>query len=220
MYKRYLTALFAFLVAVTFSFSVAASPAFASVSSDDALILLLEGNKRFVSEAYATRQTGQPRRTELAGGQQPFAVIVTCSDSRVPPELIFDQGLGNLFVIRVAGNVLDAVELGSIEYAVEYLGVKLVVILGHESCGAVKAAADGGSLPAASRIGAITAKLQPAVAAAIESNPAHIYETAADINISNMTATVKNEPVIAAIEGVKVLGAKYHLHSGEVRLLQ
>ena len=220
MPKRYLTALLAFLVAVTLMVSVAASPAASSVSADTALKLLLDGNKRFVKEKYSDRQTGQSRRAELARGQQPFAVIVTCSDSRVPPELLFDQGLGDLFVIRVAGNVLDAIELGSIEYAVEHLGVKLVMILGHEGCGAVKAAADGGSLPVDSRLGAINAKLQPAVAAALELNPVHIYETAADINIANMTATVKNEPAIAPIEGVKILGAKYYLHSGEVRLLQ
>ena len=109
-----------------------------------ALHRLKDGNARFAADKPARKDIGARRRAELAKGQRPFAVILTCSDSRVAPELIFDQGLGDLFVLRVAGNVTDPVVLGSIEYAVEHLKTPLIVVLGHEACGAVKAAMDGG----------------------------------------------------------------------------
>src|SRR5439155_16101250 len=108
---------------------------------------LKEGNARFVSDRLAARQIGEERRARLAKGQQPFAVVLSCADSRVVPELLFDQGLGDVFVVRVAGNIADKAMLGSIEYAVEHLHVPLVVVLGHESCGAVQAALDGKPLP-------------------------------------------------------------------------
>src|SRR5437660_44710 len=101
---------------------------------------LKDGNARFAADQLAKKDVGSKRRAELAKGQRPFAVILTCADSRVAPELIFDQGLGDLFVLRVAGNVTDPVVLGSIEYAVEHLKTPLIVVLGHEACGAVKAA--------------------------------------------------------------------------------
>ncbi|MEG3069594.1 MAG: carbonic anhydrase [Candidatus Syntrophopropionicum ammoniitolerans] len=106
-----------------------------SVSSNEALQLLQEGNKRFSTGEFATKDLGQARRDELIiKGQDPFAIIITCSDSRVPPELIFDSGLGDLFVIRTAGNVLDPVGMGSAEYAVEHLGTPLLIVLGHDKC--------------------------------------------------------------------------------------
>ena len=114
---------------------------------NQALKKLLEGNERCRSgQAQHPRQDAR-RRKEITKGQKPFAVIVGCSDSRIPPPMIFDQGLGDLFVIRVAGNIADSVVLGSIEYAVEHLGCKLVVVLGHGKCGAVTAAAEGGKAP-------------------------------------------------------------------------
>jgi len=109
-----------------------------------ALHRLKDGNARFVADKPAKKDLGAKRRAELAKGQRPFAVVLTCSDSRVAPELIFDQGLGDLFVLRVAGNVTDPVVLGSIEYAVDHLKTPLVVVLGHEKCGAVAAAVEGG----------------------------------------------------------------------------
>jgi carbonic anhydrase len=196
-----------------------ALPAFATstekaVAADTAHKLLIDGNKRFVQEHYAGNERGKGRRGELTKGQHPFAVIVTCSDSRVPPELVFDQGLGDIFVVRVAGNVLDAIELGSVEYAVEHLNTKLVVVLGHEKCGAVKATVDGGDIPP--NIKAIAAKIQPAVTAARATKTSNVYEAATDVNITNMVTAVKTDPVIAHIADVKVIGAKYHLESGEV----
>lgn len=112
------------------------------VSAADAFSLLREGNLRFVGGQTEHPNQGSDRRFEIAKGQSPFAVVLTCADSRLSPEIIFDRGLGDLFVLRVAGNVADPDIIASIEYAVEHLGSSLVVVLGHEKCGAVKAALD------------------------------------------------------------------------------
>lgn len=111
---------------------------------ETALARLLAGNERFLHEKPAHPHQSHRRILETEEGQRPFAVVVTCSDSRVPPEIIFDEGIGDLFVIRTAGNLLGNLELGSIEYAVEHLGASLVVVLGHTECGAVKAFLEGG----------------------------------------------------------------------------
>src|SRR5438552_6604186 len=118
-----------------------------SVNADDALKRLLDGNTRFVAGKSNELNGSQlvERRASLAKDQKPFAVIVSCSDSRVPPELVFNVGLGDIFVVRSAGEVVDAVALGSIEYAVEHLGSSLIVVLGHQRCGAVSAAVSGAS---------------------------------------------------------------------------
>ena len=111
------------------------------VTASDALKRLRKGNWRFVNgKNDIARSIGEARRAELVDGQKPFAVILACSDSRVPVELIFDQGLGELFVIRVAGNIVAPSQIGSIEYAAARLGVRLVVVLGHSNCGAIEAA--------------------------------------------------------------------------------
>ena len=112
------------------------------VSPEAALERLKAGNARFVTDKAEKRVSDAKMRAELAKGQHPFAIILACADSRVPPEFLFDQGLGDLFVVRVAGNVTGEEVLGSIEYAVAHLHVPLVVVLGHEKCGAVKAALD------------------------------------------------------------------------------
>jgi carbonic anhydrase len=112
------------------------------VKPEAALERLMAGNKRFVADKAEKRVSDAKTRADLAKGQYPFAIILTCADSRVPPEFLFDQGLGDLFVVRVAGNVTGEEVLGSIEYAVAHLQVPLVVVLGHEKCGAVKAALD------------------------------------------------------------------------------
>src|SRR4051812_12990633 len=110
------------------------------ISAREALERLKEGNRRFVSEDWSTQTLPSPtRRRELAAGQQPFAIILGCSDSRVPAEIIFDQGLGELFVIRVAGNIVAPSQIGSVEFAAERYGTRLVVVLGHSMCGAILA---------------------------------------------------------------------------------
>ena len=113
-------------------------------TAEEAWQRLTEGNERFAAERLQNKSLGAARRAVLAQGQHPFAIVLTCSDSRLAPELLFDQGLGDLFVVRVAGNVSEPFALGSIEYAVEHLHVPLVVVLGHEKCGAVAAALCGG----------------------------------------------------------------------------
>jgi carbonic anhydrase len=118
-------------------------PAAAGTPLDD----LLEGNARFAAMHPSHPHESKKRMLEIAAAQHPFAVVVCCSDSRVPPEIIFDQGLGDLFVVRTAGNLMGSLEIGSIEYAVEHLGVKQVVIMGHRECGAIKAFTSGAEAP-------------------------------------------------------------------------
>lgn len=114
---------------------------------EETLQLLLKGNERFSQSKSVHPDESVQRLKEVVSAQHPFAVIVSCSDSRVSPEIVFDQGVGDLFVIRTAGNIIGGLEIGSIEYAVEHLGVKLIVIMGHESCGAIKAFVEGGEAP-------------------------------------------------------------------------
>jgi len=120
--------------------AVVAVPEEGSQTPDTAYSNLIRGNERFVTGAVKGEHRDEARRRSLAGKQNPHSIILSCSDSRVPPELIFDQGLGDLFTIRVAGNILGSAQVASLEYAVEHLGAKLIVTMGHESCGAVKAA--------------------------------------------------------------------------------
>ena len=177
-------------------------------------------NERFVSDEITVKDFSDANLKELAKGQAPFAVIVTCSDSRVPAELLFDQGVGDIFVIRVAGNVIDPVALGSVEYAVEHLGSPLVVVLGHQGCGAVKAAVAGGK--ALGSIGSILAMLKPSVSAAKASGAkgdAQIAETAADMNVDRMLKLLEKSPIIEEAlkaKELKLVGAKYILDNGEV----
>src|SRR5207302_1989570 len=119
---------------------LAADPPAASVPADAALAKLMEGNLRFTTSDVSKGKPTAARRTETAQAQHPFAIIVGCADSRTPPELIFDQNLGDLFVIRTAGNLVDDHALGSIEYGVEHVDARLIVVLGHTRCGAVTAA--------------------------------------------------------------------------------
>jgi carbonic anhydrase len=116
-------------------------------TSDNPVQQLLDGNSRFAGMHATHPHENAARLKEVAAGQHPFAAVICCSDSRVPPELIFDQGLGDLFVVRTAGNLMGGLEIGSIEYAVEHLGVKQVMVMGHKECGAIKAFASGEEVP-------------------------------------------------------------------------
>jgi carbonic anhydrase len=191
---------------------------------EEVLLRLMNGNKLYVAgKPRHPRQTLE-RRVEVANGQKPFAAILGCSDSRVPPEILFDQGLGDLFVIRVAGNVVDDAVQGSIEYAVEELAVPLIMVLGHERCGAVKAAVDvvekGGQLPG--QIETIINEIKPAVEKAKE-EPGNLLDNAIDANVSMVVDKLKvSKPIIAKFveEGkLKVVGANYGLKSGIVRII-
>lgn len=192
----------------------------AYVAPKDALRRLEEGNKLFVEGASMRPRQSAERRAEVAKKQFPFAVVVTCSDSRVCPEFIFDQGLGDLFVIRVAGNTIDDVALGSIEYAVEHLGSRLIVVMGHERCGAVDAAMKGGELP-----GHIKDLVVPIKAAvdATKGISGDTLDAAVRFNAHFVADSLRvRESLIKdliAKSEVKVVGARYDLESGAVDFL-
>lgn len=185
---------------------------------NQALNKLLEGNARYVSGKTQGPNRSVARRTEQAKGQRPFAIVIACSDSRVPPEILFDQGIGDIFVIRTAGNVVDDIALGSIEYAVEHLGANLIVVLGHKSCGAVTAAVAGGTAPG--HVGSIVAKITPAVEKARAKQGGDLVDNAIRANIKEVGQTVRgSEPILRELMddgAVRVVGAYYDLESGVV----
>ena len=198
------------------------------VTADEALQRLLDGNKRYVeSRMNACAESNGAARQKLAASQKPYAIILSCSDSRVPPEIIFDKGLGEIFVVRVAGNVPDPVVLGSIEYGTEHLGSPLVMVLGHKRCGAVSAAVDAKGKPEGN-IGAIIRNIAPAVKQARNSrkgkDKAELVETAIDENINLVAAKiVKQSPLIKKLVGqgkLKIVAAKYDLDDGKVTLME
>lgn len=178
---------------------------------------LKDGNNRFAKGEPLHANQSIERREEIATGQKPFAVIVSCSDSRVPPEVIFDQGLGDLFVIRTAGEVVDDFELASIEYAVEHLHVELIVVLGHEKCGAVDAAIKGGELPG--HLGKLVSEIEPAVEAA-KKQEGDLLTNAVHENINRVVRQLKNsEPIIKELvehNHLQIKGAYYDLDNGKV----
>lgn len=178
---------------------------------NEALQLLKEGNARFTKGELANKDSYAKDREILKDGQKPFAAIVTCADSRVSPEIFFDQKLGDVFIVRNAGNVCDATALGSVEYAVEHLGTKLVVVCGHSKCGAVTAAVQGGDLPP--NIKQITDQIQPAVARSNGDVDAAIH-----FNVEEMVKLVEADEIIKH-EKAKVVGAYYDVHTGEVSWL-
>lgn len=188
------------------------------VDADTALTLLKEGNTRFVNEKYSKVHVDKAYRKELAKGQHPFAVIVTCSDSRVSPEILFDQGLGDIFVIRTAGEVVDRLELGSIEYAVEHLGANLIVVLGHDACGAVKAAVAGGDIP--KNISYITDLIRPAVDKA-KGEKGDLLTNAIENNVELVMKTILEESKLELEKSstVKVVGGVYNFDTNKVNFL-
>lgn len=197
-----------------------------SVSPDVALARLTAGNARFVAgRAQHPRQDPQ-RRVVVADGQHPFATILACSDSRVAPEVIFDQGLGDLFVARVAGNVVDDEILASIEYSVIHLGSTLVMALGHDKCGAVKATIDaldgrGSDDDKDTKIGSLAALIAPAVKAVPASAPDKL-DAAITLNAENSATAIFSEspPLKARVLAgkLRIVAARYNLSDGRVTL--
>lgn len=195
--------------------------------SGDVLARLLEGNKRFVNGELVHPRRKPEDYVPLAEGQAPLAVIVSCADSRVAPELIFDQGVGDLFVVRVAGNVVNgtgATVKGSIEYAVAELGVPLILVLGHSQCGAVKAAIKhidaNDALPGA--ISGLVDLIRPAVAE-VKGKSGNLLDNAIKANVMVGVHRLKHlEPILAdSVKkgNLKVVGAVYDLRSGKVTVL-
>ncbi len=184
------------------------NPADQVTDANMALQYLKEGNNRFVNNTGMVRNSNEADRNVLKDGQKPFAVIVTCSDSRVDPAVYFDQKLGDIFVIRNAGNIADETALGSIEYAVEHLHAPLVVMVGHGKCGAVTAAVEGGGeLP--DNLNSVIAKIKKTI------KPGTDVDTAIHDNINGMVNLIKNDEIIKH-EGATVVGAYYDIVSGNV----
>jgi len=188
-----------------------------TMHAERALRRLIDGNERYVTENYADIDVGIDRREELAeGGQRPFAAIVSCSDSRVPPEIVFDQGLGDLFVVRTAGEVVDDIALGSVEYAVEHLGVKLIMVLGHGECGAVKAAVEESDEPG--HIALIVEAIMPAVEKA-KMQHGDLLDNAIKENVDLNICRIKASHLIReamVTDCVKIVGAVYDMYDGRV----
>ena len=196
-------------------------PASGGVLADMALKRLQAGNAHFVDDSSTRTNKHAKRRAEVAEKQKPFAIVVSCSDSRVGPEVVFDQGLGDLFVVRTAGHVVDDVGLGSIEYAVEHLGASLILVLGHERCGAVAATVAGGK--AHGHLPAIVKAIQPAVAKT-KGQPGDAVDNAVRANVREVAARLKKAgPVLAerVTDGtLKVAGARYDLDTGRVEIIE
>lgn len=192
-------------------------PAAGKSAPDEALRRLIAGNKRYVSATLAHPNQTLERRTDQAQGQTPFAIIVSCSDSRVPPEVVFDQGIGDLFVIRSAGEVVTDVGIGSIEYAAAHLGVPLIMVMGHERCGAVKATLDGGEAPGS--IGSIVNLIKPAVDKA-KSQGGEVLDNAIRYNVGLVSERIAASPIIRdkmARGELKIVRGVYDLDDGLVK---
>lgn len=184
------------------------------IAPDAAIERLRAGNRRYCSSPVeATARDHGPRRREVASGQQPFAVIVGCADSRVPPEIIFDQGLGDLFVIRIAGNLVTSAALGSVEFALGALGARLVVVLGHSRCGAVSAAL--AEAPPASRdLAALVAEIRSGLGRRTADPTAAVRA-----NVEHQVERLRSHFGGSEPADLVIVGAEYDLDSGAVEFL-
>jgi carbonic anhydrase len=193
---------------------VAADHPTASVSADTALAKLKEGNPRFATSELSQSKPTAAGRAETAQAQHPFAIIVGCADSRIPPELVFDQNLGDLFVIRTAGNLVDDHALGSIEYAVAHAGARLIVVLGHTRCGAVTAALESDHAPG--HVQSLVRDIQPAVKAA-KDKPGDALAAAITENARQVAAQIKAKAALGDLaKEVRIVYAIYDLDTGKI----
>ncbi len=197
----------------------------AAITPLSAIEILKDGNRRFVKSQHADRDLLE-QVADTATGQYPFATILSCIDSRVSAELIFDQGVGDIFSARVAGNIVNEDLLGSMEFACKLAGTKLIVVLGHTSCGAVKGACDGAQL---GNLTILLNKIQPAVEAITEPADPGLRnsknaEFVDEVAVKNVAMTIENirhmSPVLKEMEDsgeIKIIGGMYDIHNGEVR---
>ena len=198
------------------------------ISASDALERLREGNRRFVAGEHSIDELASGiRRMAVVSGQRPIATILGCSDSRVPVEVVFDQGFGDLFVIRVAGNIVAPSQVGSVEFAAERLGTRLVVVLGHTSCGAVTATLEDLQRPASNQswnMNSIVSRIRPSVEGLLETELRHDHELLIDKAVrANVRASVNQlrhgSDVLELLirrDGLRVVGAEYSLETGIV----
>ncbi|MEG4583310.1 carbonic anhydrase [Microcoleus sp. MON1_C5] len=198
----------------------APEPAIAQdLTPDAALQKLIDGNKRFVDSKRQSPNQDLPRLLEVAVAQKPFAAILGCADSRFPSEIIFDQGLGDLFVCRVAGNVATPEEIGSLEFGTLVLGAKVLVVVGHKRCGAVDATIKGAQVPG--QIGSLLDAIKPAVESS-KSQTGDKLENASKANVVVQANKLKASPVISKLiaeNKLKVVGGYYDLDTGRVTIL-
>src|SRR5712691_4222663 len=193
---------------------LAAEPPAASVPADAALAKLKEGNLRFATSEESKGKPTTARRKETAQAQQPFAIIVACADLRTGPELVFDQNLGELFVVRTAGNLVDDHALGTIEYGVAHLGARLIVVLGHTRCGAVTAALESDHAPG--HIDSLVRDIQPAVIAA-KGKPGDALHATITENARKVAAQIKAKAELGDLaKDVQIISAVYDLDTGKV----
>jgi len=198
--------------------SLAREPSTPSVSADDALAKLKEGNARFASGKVSTAKPTAARRAETAQAQRPFAIILGCADSRTSPEIVFDQNIGDLFVVRNAGNLVDDHTLGSMEYAVEHFGVRLIVVLGHQRCGAVAAALAGNTAPG--HVQSLVRDIQPAVQA-IKGKQGDANDLVIAENARLMADKIRSEAALDDLaKDVRIIPAVYNLDTGKVEWSQ
>ena len=192
-----------------------------NLSAQEALKKLTKGNERFIKLKEKHPDSSKKRRNEMLKGQHPFVVILSCSDSRVPPELIFDQGLGEIFEIRNAGNVLDEHVIGSIEYAVMHCGVKLIVIMGHQDCGAIAATLSG--ISETKYIKSLEDSIQPAVEdckkQGLEVNSDNVVKAHVMQDIEELLAQDTDLVKYMKENKVQIVPAYYHLDTGKVDFL-
>jgi carbonic anhydrase len=190
------------------------------LSADEALQWLVEGNGRYVANKSLHPNQGESRRAEVAQGQHPFAAILGCTDSRVPPEIIFDRGLGDLFVVRSAGQVLDEAVIGTFEFGITELAIPLLVVLGHSKCGALHAtmeALESGHEPEGS-VRYLLESIRPAVEMA-RGQSGDLLDKAVRINLELVVNRLKESPVLLEAlheDKLKIVGARYDLDTGVV----
>ncbi|MEP6590641.1 MAG: carbonic anhydrase [Gemmatimonadota bacterium] len=197
------------------------------ITASEALARLQEGNRRFVTEVRAITRSSEHRRMEVAAGQEPFAIILGCSDSRVPAEIVFDQGLGDLFVIRVAGNIVAPSQVGSVEFAAAQYHTQLVVVLGHSQCGAILATLEELTHPTQAKsrdLRSIVDRVRPSVEALLATELRNDHEALvqqavrANVRVSVSHLSHGSELLETRIRSgeLRVVGAEYCLDSGVV----
>ncbi len=208
-------------LSITMTRAVIAAVHEPTISAGQALQLLLEGNQRFVAGKLEHPNQTPARRAEVAKGQHPFAAVLACSDSRTPPEIIFDRGLGDIFTVRVAGNVADRVVIESLDYSVKHLGVRVVMVLGHRRCGAVIAAVEGHE-EEEKDVGPMLKELDPAVAAT-KGMPGDPVENAVRENVKlvvqNLATSQSCRAMVISGE-LKIVGGIYDLDTGTIEMLR
>lgn len=190
------------------------------MTPDQVISELMRGNQRFIRQITTNRDRDILRLREVSEAQSPFACILTCADSRVPPEIIFDRGLGDLFVVRDAGNIATPGEIGSLEYGALVLGAKAIIVMGHQDCGAVRAAMKLGAT--SGFIGSIVNEILPAIQISRQQEGDLVYNSIIS-NIILQKQKIQTSPVISKLiqeNKIKVVGAYYNLQNGKVDILE